>query len=61
MALVERQSIQSHESKPLLSIVTDYLNAAIIYANPLVRVSDGHVECEVVVEGVVGAVEVELG
>ena len=52
--------LQSHQSEPLLSIVTNDLDTAVIDANPLVRVSDGHVECEVVVEGVVGTVVVEL-
>lgn len=61
VALVEWQRSQSHESESLLSIVANDLDASVVYANPFVRVSDGHVEGEVVFESVVGAVEIELG
>lgn len=62
MALVKWRGSQIHHSKRLLSIVSNYLNATIVYANLLVRVSDGDVECKVVVESaVVGVGKIELG
>ena len=61
MALVKWRRRQRHHSKPLFSSVGYDLDAAVVYANPLVRVSDGDVEREVVVEGVVIVGEIESG
>lgn len=61
MALVKWRRRQCHHSKPLFSIVGYDLDAAVVYANSFVRVSDGDVEREVVVEGVVIVGEIESG
>lgn len=60
--LVKWRRSQSHQSKPLLSVVGDDLDAAVVYSNPFVLISDGDVERKVVRKSiVVGVIEIELG
>lgn len=55
-ALVERSgSLQSQISKPNVSVDSKGLYPVIIHANPLVGVSNGDVECQIVVKSGVGA------
>lgn len=61
MALVNWRRSQCHQSKPLQPIVSNGFDAVVVKANPSVGVSDGDVEREVVVEGVVIVGEIESG
>lgn len=56
--LVERRQI--HRAKSLAFVVTVGLDGVVVYANPLVGVSDGEVERHVVLERVGGGGEIEL-
>lgn len=62
VALIKRRrGIQSHRSEPLLPVLGGDLDAVEVHADPLVRVSDGDVERQIVGErAVVGGGEVEL-
>ena len=62
VTLVKWRRSQSHQSKPLVSVVGDGLDAAVVHSNPFVRISEGDVERKVVRKSiVVGVIEIELG
>ena len=60
MALVKWRRSQRHQSKPVLSVVSNGFDAVVVYANPSVGVSDGDVEGKVVEDSVVSGGEIKL-
>ncbi|KAM1952500.1 hypothetical protein ACFX15_006968 [Malus domestica] len=59
---VKRCRTQTCNKKLLVSVFANDLDATVVYAGPFVGISDGKVECKVVVENVVSAgSEIKLG